>query len=377
MAAGGRAVARLDDGRVVFVEGAAPGETVEAEILADKGRFLEATTTRVLEPSPDRVEPVCRHFGDCGGCSWQFLSYPAQLSAKKSILEDSLRRLGKLEAWPEIEVVAAASPWGGRNRAQFQPPDRPGGGWGFFAAGSHRTVELSECPVLAPELQGVWSELSRHRADPLAQRRERAAFAWGGQGRRWVRGPDAPPGEPAVVEIGGKTLRFAPDGFFQSHLGLAPRMVEEVLGNNEGAEAWDLYSGVGLFASHLEDRFRTVHAVESDPSAALHAPGNLTRAIHHWRDVEDWLEERIRTCAPRPDLVVADPPRQGMSARALSALLAASPRVLRYVSCGHDTLARDLRQILAKNCHLDKIVLIDLYPHTPHMEVVTSLHFDY
>ncbi len=376
MAAGGRAVARMDDGRVVFVEGAAPGETVEAEILADKGRFLEAQVLRILEPSKDRVKPACKHFGDCGGCSWQFLSYPAQLLAKKSILEDSLRRLGKLETWPEIQVVAPDSPWGGRNRAQFQPPSHAGGNWGFFAALSRRTVELSECPVLAPELQGVWSELSARHANPLAERRERAAFAWGGQGHRWVRGPDDPPGEPAVVEIGEKILRFAPEGFFQSHLGLAPRMVEEVLGNDTGSEAWDLYSGVGLFASHLEDRFQRVHAVESDALAALHAPGNLTRAVHHRRDVEDWLEERIRTGGPRPDLVVVDPPRQGMTPRALTALLALTPRVLRYVSCGHDTLARDLRQILAKNYHLDKIVLMDLYPHTPHMEVVTSLHID-
>lgn len=374
MAAGGRAVARMDDGRVVFVDGAAPGETVEAEIIADKGRFLEGRVSVVLEPSPDRVVPACRHFGDCGGCSWQHLSYPAQLAAKKSILEDSLRRLGKLETWPEIQVVASDSPWGTRNRAQFQPPNVHGGNWGFFAAGTRRTVELSECPVLAPELQGVWSELATRHANPLAARRERAAFAWGGQGLLRVRGPDDPPGEPVRVEIGGKTLRFAPEGFFQSHLGMVPRMVEEVLGNETGAEAWDLYSGVGLFAAHLEDRFQTVHAVESDPLAALYAPGNLARAVHHRHSVENWLEERLRTGGPRPDLVVVDPPREGMTPRALSALLTLSPRVLRYVSCGHDTLARDLRQILTNNCHLDKIVLIDLYPHTPHMEVVTSLH---
>jgi 23S rRNA (uracil1939-C5)-methyltransferase len=374
MAAGGRAVARMDDGRVVFVDGAAPGETVDAEILLDKGRFLEATTVRVVEASADRVEPACRHFGDCGGCSWQFLSYPAQLAAKKTILEDSLHRIGKLETWPEIVVVAPPSPWGGRNRAQLQPPDVQGGNWGFFAAGSRRTVQLTECPVLAPELQGIWSDLSGLHSDPMAQRRERSAFAWGGQGRRWVRGPDDPPGEPAVVKLGDKSLRFAPEGFFQSHLGMVERMVEEVLGNDIGTEAWDLYSGVGLFASHLEDRFATVHAVESDALAAQYAPGNLKRAVHHRRDVEDWLEERARTGGPRPDLVVVDPPRQGLTNRALVALLGLRPKVLRYVSCGHDTLARDLRQILANNYHLDRIVLMDLYPHTPHLEVVTSLH---
>lgn len=375
MAAGGRAVARTEDGRVVFVEGAAPGETVEAEILADKGRFLEGRVVRVLEPSPDRVVPACGHFGDCGGCSWQFLSYPAQLEAKRSILEDSLRRLAGLGSWPSILVVAPDSPWGGRNRAQFQPPPQPGRSWGFFAAGTRRTVALSECPVLAPELQGAWAELATRGADPMAERRDRSAFAWGGQGRRWIRRPSDPPGEPAQVEIGGKTLRFAVEGFFQSHLGMIPRMVEEVVGDDRGSEAWDLYSGVGLFAAHLEDRYPVVHAVESDPLAAKYAPGNLVRAVHHRNGVEDWLEERLRSgTASAPDLVVVDPPRQGMTTRALTALLALRPRTLRYVSCAHDTLARDLRQILSNSFHLDRIVLIDLYPHTPHMEVVVSLH---
>jgi 23S rRNA (uracil1939-C5)-methyltransferase len=377
MAAGGRAVARLDDGRVVFVEGAAPGDVVEAEILADKGRFLEGRVVRVLEPSPDRVEPACRHFGDCGGCSWQFLSYPAQIEAKRSILEDSLRRLARLESWPRIEIAVPASPWGGRNRARFQPPALRGRSWGFFAAGTRRTVELSECPVLAPELQGVWEELSGGGADSLAGRGDRSAFAWGGQGRRWVRGPDDPPGEPAQVDVAGKSLRFAVEGFFQSHLGMLPGMVEEVVGDARGVEAWDLYSGVGLFASHLEDRFDVVHAVESDPLAAKFAPGNLVRAVHHRSGVEDWLEERLRSGrGESPDLVVVDPPRQGMTNRAVSALLSLRPRTVRYVSCAHDTLARDLRQFLANSFHLDRIVLMDLYPHTPHMEVVASLHVD-
>jgi 23S rRNA (uracil1939-C5)-methyltransferase len=346
---------------------------VEVQIVRDRGRFLEARATSVLEPSVDRVVPACAHFGDCGGCSWQFLSYPAQLSAKKSILEESLRRLGKLPAWPEIQVASAESPWGGRNRAQFQPPSLIGAPWGFFAAGSRRTVGLSECPVLAPELQGIWNELSGLRADPLARRRERSAFAWGAQGRRWVRAPGDGPAAWAEVEILGRTLRFSVDGFFQSHLGLVPRMVEEVVGDAAGGLAWDLYSGVGLFASQLEDRFDAVHAVESDPSAALHAPGNLRRATHHPRSVEGWLQERIEDGGPAPDLVVVDPPRTGLSSRTLRALLEIRPQALRYVSCGHDTLARDLGLLSAGGYSIGRIVLVDLYPHTPHMEVVVSL----
>ena len=373
LAAGGRAVAKLADGRVVFVDGSAPGETIEVQIDLDKGRFLEGHSVRVLEPSPDRVEPRCRHFGDCGGCSWQHLSYPAQLREKKNILEDALKRISKLANWPQIEVIAPDSPWGGRNRAQFQPPQNPGGSWGFFAAGSRRTVELAECPVLAPELQGLWKDLAGCDSDPRSYRRDRAAFAWGGQGALRVRAPGRPEPEPVEVEVLGKVLRFYVQGFFQSHLGLLPQMVTETVGDLAGGEAWDLYSGVGLFASHLEDRFETVHAVENDGLAARHAQSNLRKATHHCWAVEDWLEDAVRSGRAAPDFAVVDPPRQGMTQRALKALLAVRPDVVRYVSCGHDTFARDLKAFVEAGWTLEKIVLLDLYPHTPHMETVATL----
>lgn len=373
MAAGGRAVARLGDGRVVFVEGAAPGETVAVRLESDKGRFLEGRVEEILEPSPDRTRPRCRHFGDCGGCSWQFLAYPAQLAAKVAILEDSLSRIAKLPSLPAVEAVPAPDPWGGRNRAQFQPPSRPGGPWGFFAAGSHRCVGLEECPVLCGELQGIWDDLRRSRSDPFRDRNARAAFAWGGQGSRRVKAPGFPPPEPAEVELDGRILRFAVEGFFQGHLGLLPRMVEETVGGESGGVAWDLYSGVGLFAGRLEGAFGEVHAVESDPLAARFAPGNLRRAIHHPAAVEDWLEDALRRGVRGPDFVVVDPPRQGMSPRALRALLAIAPTRIRYVSCGHDTFARDLRLFHEAGWELSRIVLLDLYAHTPHMETVATL----
>lgn len=371
LASGGRAVAR-HEGRVVFVEGAAPGDKVRVEIVLDKGRFLEARLVEVLEPSPDRIEPRCGHFGVCGGCSWQFLSYPAQLAAKKSILADAFKRLGKLEAWPEIEVVAG-EPWGFRNRAQFQPPERPGAAWGFFAGGSRKTVELRECPILAPELQGAWMDLAGRKSNPWDDRRQRTAFAWGAQGTRHIRAPGDPEGPPAQVEILGKTFRFSVDGFFQSNLALVPKLVELVLAGAQGREAWDLYAGVGLFASHLETRFERVHAVESDPLAARWAPSNLGRAVFHQAPVEHWLRSRLESRSTGPEFVVVDPPRQGLTQTALERLVACRPGEIRYVSCGHDTLARDLRHFLSNGYLLDRVFLMDLYPHTPHLEVVSYL----
>ncbi len=371
LATGGRAVAR-HQGRVIFVEGACPKERVLAEVTADKGRFLEAKVLEILEPSVDRVAPRCRHFGECGGCSWQFLSYDAQLRAKKTMLEDSLRRLGKMESWPEIEMVSG-NPWGFRNRAQFQPPSRQGGAWGFFASGTRQTVELQECPILAPELQGAWKSLGNIPSDPWADRRQRTVFAWGAQGSRRLKGPGDPRSESVIALVNGRPFHFAVDGFFQSNLGLVPRMVDLVIDGADGQEAWDLYAGVGLFAGHLQDRFETVHAIESDPLAAIWAGSNLKKAFFHQMPVEEWLGRRIQSGKISPDLVVVDPPRQGLTSLALERLLESGPRRIRYVSCSHDTLARDLRQFLANKYLLDKLFLIDFYPQTPHLEVVVYL----
>jgi len=372
LATGGRGVAR-HEGRVVFVEGAvAPGERIKATVTADKGRFLEAVLGKVLEPSPRRVEPLCKHFGECGGCSWQHLAYADQLEIKKGLLEDSLRRLGKLERWPEIAIVHG-EPWGTRNRAQLQPGSA-GGPWGFFESGSRSTVPLSECPVLAPELQGVWNDLRRIDGDPNAERRMRSAFVWGAQGAALTSLPGGEAAPVATVDILGRAFRFPVDGFFQSNLALVPAMVEHALQGLGGKRALDLYCGVGLFARFLEDRFELVDAVESDRRSSRFGPGNLDKALYHDAFVEDWLEREWAAGGLRDiDCVVVDPPRQGLSDRAIRAISLVAPRELRYVSCGHDTLARDLRQFVSEGYELDRIVLIDLYPHTPHLEVICSL----
>lgn len=371
MATGGRGVARLD-GRVVFVDGAVmPGERVRATVSADKGRFLEAKVREILEPSPERVAPRCGHFGVCGGCSWQHIPYARQLEIKRDLLEDSFRRLGKLASWPEIRVVSG-EPWGTRNRAQFQPASA-GQPWGFFEAGSRRTVSLRECPVLSSDLQGVWNELRGAEADPLADRRERSAFAWGAQGRCAVALPGAE--APVVdVEILGRHLRFPVDGFFQSNLALVPAMVETALDGLSGRRALDLYCGVGLFAAFLEERFERVDAVESDPRSARFGPGNLRTAVYHDAWAEEWVESELAAGRLSDvDAVVVDPPRQGLTDRAVRAVLDIGPRHLRYVSCGHDTLARDLRHLVDAGYDLVRVALVDLYPQTPHLETVCAL----
>lgn len=298
------------------------------------------------------------------------MSYPDQLQAKVGLLEDSLARLGKFDSWPAIETISG-EPWGTRNRAQFQPASQ-GAGWGFFAQSSRETVVLQECPVLSEELQGSWNHLPEG-FDPLAQRRERAAFAWGAQGRSHFVLPGMPSQE-ATVRILGLYFHFAVDGFFQSNLSLVPAMVERALDGLSGRRALDLYGGVGLFGRFLEPRFERVDVVESDPRAARLAGRNLVRALYHQEFVEPWLAAGIESRAlDDVDCVLVDPPRSGLETRVVDHLVAIGTPNLRYVSCGHDTLARDLKRFREAGYRLERVTLVDLYPQTPHLEVVCAL----
>lgn len=367
LATGGRGVGRLD-GRAVFVPDTAPGDLVEIKITADKGRFQEATVLELLEEGEGRVKPACRHFGTCGGCSWQHLSYPTQVAAKKKLLEDTLTRIGRLKDLPEIEV-RTAEPWGYRNRAQFQPgEDRKGRFWGFFAPGSRKALRLAECPVLVPELDQAWNHVTAPAISPYGDRQERIARAFGWNGTRWLHGP-LEKGE-IDVEVEGRAFRFRSDGFFQSNLGLLPQLIQAVCEDVQGEWAVDLYAGVGLFARFLEETFAQVDAVEPDPAALALARGNLRRSQFHPLTAEGWLS---RPRKQRPDLVVVDPPRQGLTTHALDGILRLAPKDLRYVSCGHDTFARDLGRFVKEGWTVRRVFLFDFYPQTPHLESLAWL----
>ena len=367
LATGGRGIGRLA-GRAAFVPGTAPGDLVDIRITSDKGRFVEASVVDLIESGPGRVQPRCQHVGECGGCSWQHLDYATQVEAKVQLLEDSVRRIGRVKSIPPIEA-RYGEPWNYRNRAQFQPGhDAMGRFWGFFSGGSRKALRLKQCPVLVQELQEAWNTLPPPVNTAHGERYEWVARAFGAEGKQWLHLPGET-GEVAV-DVLGRSLRFRADGFFQSNLGLLPSLIEAVLDDLTGKWAVDLYSGVGLFARFLEERFEQVDAVEPDPAALVLARQNLKRSTFHPLMAEGWLSKIRRE---RPDVVIVDPPRQGLTSHALEGILRLAPRKLRYVSCGHDTLARDLGHFERAGWKLTRLFMFDFYPQTPHLESLAWL----
>ncbi len=404
LAAGGDGVGRLADGRAVFVPRTAPGDLVRLDAVRLHRRYARASVAQVLEPGPDRVEPICAHYEPdaCGGCQLQHVALPAQLRAKRAIVGDALRRLAGRDAEdPEIEPPTSA--WAYRAKLTLSVGD---GG----AIGLHRlerpgeVFELRRCEITASPLMRLWEGLRAHRAllpealERLVLRMDRSGgvhlIARGSGG--WTKARPlgralAAAGLEAVVwwEPEGGAARVLAGGddpypatvFEQVHpaMGDAVRAYAvAAAGDLRGRHAWDLYAGIGETTARLRALGATVESVEVDGRAVRFAerwagPGDGVQ--RHAGRVEDLLgpgrgggRARLR----RPAVVVTNPPRVGMAPGATAGILAAEPERVVYVSCDPATLARDLTR-LGSRYRLASVRAFDLFPQTAHVEAVAVL----
>ena len=362
VAAGGACVARAEDGRVVFVRHALPGETVRVAVTSTGSRFLRADAVEVLEASPDRVEPPCPYVGACGGCDWQHATQEAQRELKAFLVREHLARLAGFTWEGEVEPVEPFFGW--RTRVQWAVgPD----GLGLRRHRSNDVVPVERCRIaLAPEPPAVDA--------PVGSSVEVAVH---GDQRVVTVGGRAVEGHGLRVQVAGRHFEVAAGGFWQVHV-RAPEVlweaVREGLQPRPGERVADLYAGAGLFAALLGDQVGatgSVLAVEASARACADAARNT--------DDQPWV--RVRTAEVTPalvrrldaDLVVLDPPRAGGGLEVSAALAALRPRAVAYVSCDAATFARDLKVFLDAGWSVSSLRVLDLYPQTEHVEVVAVL----
>ena len=374
MAAGGDAIAHLADGRVVFVDGALPGERVVVQLLTSKRDFAKARLIDVVEASPFRVEPPCpERARGCGGCGLQHAEADAQLLWKADIVADALRRTAKL---PDADVRTGGSvgPW--HYRTGLRLAAAADGRLGLRAAASHRVVSLEACMVAHPSLAALLPHVRVRKADEVSLRISAAtgaATAWSAQATAEFDGlPDhVAVGETAMLyeTVAGVSLRVTAASFFQSGPSAAELLVDtvrsacgDVLTNLRGPML-DAYGGIGLFAATLGADKSII--VESSRSACLDAAANLgERADVHCMRFERWQPQPV-------GLAVADPARSGLGREASEILAATGATRIVLVSCDPVSLARDATLLAAHGYALRSCTVLDLFPHTPHVEVVT------
>jgi tRNA/tmRNA/rRNA uracil-C5-methylase (TrmA/RlmC/RlmD family) len=380
-------VGRLDDGRVVFVRHALPGELVRVAITESTSKFSRGDAVEVLEASPDRVVAPCRyaHPGGCGGCDLQHASRDGQISWKSSLVAEHLRRIAGIER--EITVVEPPSdPQSSRTRLRCAVDED--GRLALRVARSHDLVDLDACWIssrtFAPAFAATWygAEEVELRAigdgEPFALVRRLTP-----RGTMHelcsLRGEPLEPSTQSRVDVRGHVFSVGPRSFWQSHRDAPALLLDQVLelaGARADDHVTDLFSGVGLFAVPLAKVVGPggrVTAVESSPyavrDARQNAEGLRNLKVREWsvtpRSVNDSVGEG--------HLVVLDPPRGGLAKGVAEAIVRRRPRRVVYVSCDAATFARDLKILLAGGFILGELRVFDLFPMTEHVELIASL----
>jgi 23S rRNA (uracil1939-C5)-methyltransferase len=387
---GGETLGRLPDGRTIFVPFALPGETARVEVLEEKQGFARGRLAELLSPAPERIQPRCPHFGDCGGCHYQMMPYPKQLETKRTVLRDQLTRLGGIADPPVAECIPSPVAWNYRNAVQFHL-DREGKP-GYQAASSHRVVPIRECHLPEPAINEIWPLLEFDPQPGLERIQLRA-----GRGGDVLLMLETGTGETPEVEISlpisvvsqsegeavtlagedhlmleVKDLNFlvSADSFFQVNLPLAERMLDwllEALALQGTEMVMDLYCGVGLFSRFLAPLAGRVIGVEVNISACEDYAENLDE----YDNVELYIGAAgsiLPSLGAKADIIVADPPRAGIEKKAMESILKMKPGRIAYISCDPATLARDAKALLAEGYLLRSVQPIDMFPQTYHIE---------
>ena len=361
LAFGGEGVAR-HHGMAVFVPFVAVGETVEIQIAEIKKSYARGRLLQILSPSPERIEPRCPHFTACGGCQYQHLPYPTQLTAKRKQLIDIFQRIGSFAEPPIQAVVPCPAPYGYRNRilvrTQYSKRTKRMS-VGFLRHDNRLVVDLEHCHIAEPALN---EQLQVVREDPPTK--NGVKFNLRMMPDDWV---------------------LPPDSFFQVNYHLLPGMVKAVRQYLEAAKSThllDIYCGAGFFCLELADLVEGFAGVEIDKKAIEAAHENAKARGHtNGEFVASPAEEAIPRLIERYDAkntsVILDPPRRGCAPNLLETLREHRPKQVIYVSCHPATLCRDLAELCRDDVYsLREVTPLDMFPQTKHVECVCDLRIN-
>jgi len=435
LAYGGNGVARLN-GFVVFVRRALPGDTVRARVTKVKRGYAEATAAEVLSPSPERTDAPCKHYYEgCGGCRFQDLRYESQVAAKEAQVRDALVRIGGIVDPPLEPIVPAEEQFHYRNKLEYSFTEtQRGAALGFHRAGRwDEVLEVDRCWITSELGNGIrdavreWAQEEGLPPYDQAEQRGYLRHLVVREGRntrqalvQLVTAPgdlqgadrlvaalrafpevrsihwavnDSPAevtnlptnllwGEQAIEErILGLRFRVRPNAFLQTNTRMAEVLYELAIeyAALSGAETvYDLYCGIGTIGLAMSSRALTMWGVEANQESVACAIENaglneITNAAFFAGEVGASLEELAERAGP-PDVAVVDPPRAGLSGKALRRLARLqAPRIV-YVSCNPTTLAGNVKELVGEwGYALRRIRPVDMFPHTPHVESVALL----
>jgi 23S rRNA (uracil1939-C5)-methyltransferase len=420
LAFGGRGVARAE-GLVVFVAGALPGDRVLAEITKAKKRFAEARAVEILRSGAERVADTCVHEGEpCPGAPWQGLAYERQLAQKREQVDEALHRIGGLDGFELEEIEPAVERWRYRNKLEYSFGEREGEPiLGFHARGRwDLVVDVDDCKLASErgnEARNAIRDWARRESVPAHDARAgdgvlrnlvvREGWRTGQIQTRLVTsaapfpkppvdlhtaiegdsgGTDGPTGvlgeERLREELCGLRLEMSHGGFFQTNTEMAERLYAiagEYAGLSGRERVFDLYCGIGTIGLTMAARAGEVWGLEIVPEAIADAERNAGRnGIENARFLAGSARTGVRPLieqAGKPDVLVVDPPRAGLSQKIVRRLIECDAKRIVYVSCNPTTLAPNAAQMVEAGYTLKRVRPVDMFPQTPHIECVALL----
>jgi len=372
-----------------------PGELVSVEAAEVKNRYIKGVVVEILEASPARIQPKCPHFGVCGGCHYQHLAYEKQVALKAELLRDQLTRIGGFEN-PEIYTGnVPEQPWNYRNAIQFHlgKHNKPG----FMTAHTSSVIEITECHLPETPLNDFWPVLDvepfpgLERIELRAGSDESVMMIFESSTldlpsmtiEQPVSAVNLSPAGSIIIagddflnyEIHDRVFHVSAGSFFQVNTHMAEKMVDEINQNLEIRSSdivLDLYCGVGLFSAFLAPKCRELIGIEVSPSACSDFVLNMDE-YDHVSLYESPAEKVLPALKIKPDVVLVDPPRAGLSPVVVDYLVQMKPREIAYVSCDPSTLARDLSRLVRGGYLVNLTKLFDLFPQTSSIESITYL----
>jgi tRNA/tmRNA/rRNA uracil-C5-methylase (TrmA/RlmC/RlmD family) len=358
IAFGGEGVGRIGE-FVVFVPFVCLGEEVEVELVEVKKRFARAKLIRVVKASADRVQPLCPYFGDCGGCQYQHIDYPAQLAIKHKQISDLFTRMADLDASVIRQVVPCPRPYGYRNRIMIRSQwnkFKQGLEIGFIRTDNRLVVDIQECKIAEPALSAQIQEVREN--------------------------PPHKGGIKVALRILPEDWVVPRDSFFQNNFFLLPKLVEGVRDCVRGSGVKylvDVYCGVGFFGIEAADLVEQFVGVELDRLAIQSARQNAAkRNVTNGEFVDGRAEELLPSLLQKfpanESAVIIDPPRTGLLPESIALLRQVQPRQIVYISCHPATLARDLKLLAEEGLYeVESVTPFDMFPQTQHVECVANL----
>ncbi len=358
LAFGGEGVGREGE-FVIFVPFTAPGDYVEVKLTEVKKNFGRGELVRIHRFSSERVDPVCRYFGECGGCQYQHIDYAAQLRWKHKQISELFRRVGGFDPEVVLPVLACPKPYGYRNRilvrSQWNKPAQKLN-LGFVRADCGLVCDIESCAIADPQLNEAILD--------------------------WRRNPPPKGGIKTVLRLEAEGWEVPEHSFFQNNFHLLPdlvRVVKERLADSGAHHLVDAYCGVGFFSIEVADAVESFVGVELDAPAIKAARKNMeSRGIRNGSyvagDTDRLLPSLLSRLDPGQTAVLLDPPRVGCRPPSLEVLRNTGPSQILYVSCHPATLARDLKILCADGRYkLVSVQPLDMFPQTQHVECVADL----